>query len=104
MHTGTNVLMSHVFELCVSSRIKLSKIKDLDGLDTDDLSHQSSVLVLTQIHHSESVLALVCLGPLAVLTMKLPVTLGWKTLSKEHWEKWQLSKEKIADMLPRQCS
>lgn len=38
MHTGTNVLNVN-YELCVIQ----NQIKDLDGLETDDLSHQSSV-------------------------------------------------------------
>lgn len=36
--------------------------------------------------------------------MKLPVTFGWKTWSKEQWVKGQPSKEKISDMLPTHCS
>lgn len=37
------------------------------------------------------------------VTMKLPLTFGWKASSKEHREKRQLWKEKMADMLPRHC-
>lgn len=38
-----------------------------------------------------------------LLTMKLPVMFGWKTSSKEQWEKWQLWWENRVDMLPRHC-
>lgn len=70
----------------------------------------SKHLVCKPCVHTESVMPPVCITPLwhtslsDILTTKLPVIFGWKTLSKEHWEKRQLLKEKISDMLLRQCS